>query len=173
MVLITRQVSQLRNPALGRRERIGRMWLQRSRAWRVNFAEAPSHIPYTVELEQEYQLLTAVQGLVSRAIFVSVVTMEQIPQRMQCLKRSGLIGEFVRCFDLSVDTFTSLILIDIHPYALLFSFAPIVLFMKVLMSQQGFDKPFTGGLGSYKLYVLVAYHVSPYRDDVELYCFVT
>jgi len=39
------------------------------------------------------------------------------------------------------------------------SFAPIVLFLKVLMAQQGFDKPFTGGLGSYKLYVLVAYHL--------------
>ncbi|KAL7534583.1 hypothetical protein ACHAXR_006897 [Thalassiosira sp. AJA248-18] len=39
------------------------------------------------------------------------------------------------------------------------SFAPIVLIMKVLMAQQGFDKPFTGGLGSYKLYVLVAYHI--------------
>ncbi len=27
------------------------------------------------------------------------------------------------------------------------------------MNQQGLDKPFTGGLGSYKLYVLVAYHI--------------
>lgn len=40
------------------------------------------------------------------------------------------------------------------------SFAPIVLILKVLMVQQGLDKPFTGGLGSYKLYVLVAHHVS-------------
>ena len=39
------------------------------------------------------------------------------------------------------------------------SFAPIVLILKVLMAQQGLDKPFTGGLGSYKLYVLVAYHI--------------
>jgi len=39
------------------------------------------------------------------------------------------------------------------------SFAPIVLLLKVLMAQQDFDKPFTGGLGSYKLYVLVAYHI--------------
>lgn len=37
--------------------------------------------------------------------------------------------------------------------------------MKVLMAQQGFDKPFTGGLGSYKLYVLVAYHVSYFTFD--------
>ncbi len=44
-------------------------------------------------------------------------------------------------------------------YRLRFSFAPIVLVMKVLMNQQGLDKPFTGGLGSYKLYVLVAYHI--------------
>ena len=41
-----------------------------------------------------------------------------------------------------------------------FSFSPVVLMLKVIMSQQGLDKPFTGGLGSYKLYVLVAYHVS-------------
>ena len=31
--------------------------------------------------------------------------------------------------------------------------------MKTLMNQQDLDKPFTGGLGSYKLYVLVAYHI--------------
>ena len=37
---------------------------------------------------------------------------------------------------------------------------PVVLLLKVVMTQQGLDKPFTGGLGSYKLYVLVAYHVS-------------
>lgn len=43
------------------------------------------------------------------------------------------------------------------------SFAPIVLVLKVLMVQQGLDKPFTGGLGSYKLYVLVAHHVSHYQ----------
>lgn len=48
---------------------------------------------------------------------------------------------------------------DVH-YACNRSFAPIVLVLKVLMVQQGLDKPFTGGLGSYKLYVLVAHHVS-------------
>jgi len=40
------------------------------------------------------------------------------------------------------------------------SFSPVVLFLKVLLTQQDLDKPFTGGLGSYKLYVLVAHHVS-------------
>jgi hypothetical protein len=45
-------------------------------------------------------------------------------------------------------------------YAFLFhSFAVVVLFLKVLLSQQKLDTPFTGGLGSYKLYVLVAYHI--------------
>jgi len=39
------------------------------------------------------------------------------------------------------------------------SFAPTVLLLKIVMFQQGLDKPFTGGLGSYKLYVLVAYHI--------------
>jgi hypothetical protein len=32
--------------------------------------------------------------------------------------------------------------------------------MKVLLSQHALDKPFSGGLGSFKLYVLVASHVS-------------
>jgi hypothetical protein len=41
------------------------------------------------------------------------------------------------------------------------SFATVVLFLKILLNQQGLDKPFTGGLGSYKLYVMVCHHVSP------------
>lgn len=43
------------------------------------------------------------------------------------------------------------------------SFATVVLFLKILLAQQDLDKPFTGGLGSYKLYVLVAHHVSLMR----------
>lgn len=54
----------------------------------------------------------------------------------------------------------SLLISCLLTFWLAISFATIILFMKVLMAQQGFDKPFTGGLGSYKLYVLVAYHVS-------------
>jgi len=42
----------------------------------------------------------------------------------------------------------------------LFSFPTLVVFLKILLNQQGLDKPFTGGLGSYSLYVLVASHVS-------------
>lgn len=45
-------------------------------------------------------------------------------------------------------------------FHLSFSFAILVVFLKVLLKQQGLDKPFTGGLGSYALYVLVARHVS-------------
>ena len=40
------------------------------------------------------------------------------------------------------------------------SFAHVVLLLKILLYQTDLDKPFTGGLGSYKLYVLVAHHVS-------------
>lgn len=40
------------------------------------------------------------------------------------------------------------------------SFSPVVLILKVLLAQQDLDKPFTGGLGSFKLYVLVSHHVS-------------
>jgi hypothetical protein len=40
-----------------------------------------------------------------------------------------------------------------------YSFASVVLFLKVLLNQQGLDTPYTGGLGSYKLYVMVALHI--------------
>lgn len=39
------------------------------------------------------------------------------------------------------------------------SFATVVLFLKALLHQHRLDVPFTGGLGSYKLYVLVAFHI--------------
>ena len=32
--------------------------------------------------------------------------------------------------------------------------------LKILLHQNNLDAPFTGGLGSFKLYVMVAYHVS-------------
>jgi hypothetical protein len=35
----------------------------------------------------------------------------------------------------------------------------VILVLKVLLAQQGLDAPFTGGLGSYKLYVLLAHHL--------------
>jgi len=38
------------------------------------------------------------------------------------------------------------------------SFATVILFLKILLEQVNLDKPFTGGIGSYKLYVLLAYH---------------
>lgn len=40
--------------------------------------------------------------------------------------------------------------------------------MKVLLNQHGLDKPFSGGIGSFKLYVLVASHVSLARADLLL-----
>jgi len=39
------------------------------------------------------------------------------------------------------------------------SFAPVVMLLKILLNQHDLDKPFTGGLGSFKLYVLVANHI--------------
>jgi hypothetical protein len=39
------------------------------------------------------------------------------------------------------------------------SFSAVVLFLKTLLTHQSLDAPFTGGLGSYKLYVLVAHHM--------------
>jgi hypothetical protein len=44
-------------------------------------------------------------------------------------------------------------------YLFLRSFATVILVLKVLLAQQDLDKPFTGGLGSYKLYVLLAHHL--------------
>ena len=40
------------------------------------------------------------------------------------------------------------------------SFPAVVLVLKVMLHQLDLDKPFTGGIGSYRLYVLVAHHVS-------------
>ena len=45
-------------------------------------------------------------------------------------------------------------------FLFLCSFPVVVLVLKILLIQHGLDKPFTGGLGSFKLYVLVASHVS-------------
>jgi len=39
------------------------------------------------------------------------------------------------------------------------SFAPVVMVLKIILNQHDLDKPFTGGLGSFKLYVLVANHI--------------
>jgi DNA polymerase sigma len=47
--------------------------------------------------------------------------------------------------------------IDFFPGAA--SFSTVVLFLKTLLAQHDLDVPFRGGLGSYKLYVLVAYHL--------------
>lgn len=39
------------------------------------------------------------------------------------------------------------------------SFTPVVLALKTILAQTKLDEPFCGGLGSYKLYVMVAYHL--------------
>lgn len=44
------------------------------------------------------------------------------------------------------------------------SFATVVLFLKILLQQVDLDKPFTGGLGSYRLYVLVANHFDAHKS---------
>jgi len=36
------------------------------------------------------------------------------------------------------------------------AFKNVILVLKILLVQRGYDKPFTGGIGSYKLYVLLA-----------------
>ncbi len=41
----------------------------------------------------------------------------------------------------------------------------MTLLLKVLLQQTNLDKPFSGGLGSYKLYVMIAYH---YQQHLEL-----
>lgn len=50
-------------------------------------------------------------------------------------------------------------LILLFLFLLQHSFATIVLFLKILLHEHNLDVPFEGGLGSYKLYVLVAYHI--------------
>jgi hypothetical protein len=38
-------------------------------------------------------------------------------------------------------------------------FVPVVVLLKVLLAQHNLDEPYTGGLGSYKLYILIADHI--------------
>ena len=38
--------------------------------------------------------------------------------------------------------------------------------LKVFLAHAGLDKPFTGGIGSYKLYVMVAYLLQQQKDQV-------
>ena len=38
-------------------------------------------------------------------------------------------------------------------------FSDVCLCVKILLVQRGYDKPFTGGIGSYKLYVMLAHHL--------------
>ncbi|CAB9529820.1 expressed unknown protein [Seminavis robusta] len=44
------------------------------------------------------------------------------------------------------------------------SFATVVMALKIMLWQQGLDIPFHGGLGSYKLYVLVAHHLENHLE---------
>lgn len=44
------------------------------------------------------------------------------------------------------------------------SFSTVVLFLKILLQHADLDKPFTGGLGSYRLYVLVAKHFNEHSS---------
>lgn len=44
------------------------------------------------------------------------------------------------------------------------SFSTVVLFLKILLQHTDLDKPFTGGLGSYRLYVLVAKHFNEHNS---------
>lgn len=45
------------------------------------------------------------------------------------------------------------------------SFSAVVLVLKMLLHEHALDKPFTGGIGSFSLYVLIAHHVSKSVDD--------
>lgn len=55
-----------------------------------------------------------------------------------------------------------LLMLSLNHTILFSSFSPVILFLKTLLNQHNLDEPFTGGLGSYKLYVLVSYHIEQY-----------
>ena len=46
--------------------------------------------------------------------------------------------------------------------------AKLSAFLKIYLNQLGLDAPFTGGLGSFKLYVLLAEHIARQPQDTEL-----
>ena len=56
----------------------------------------------------------------------------------------------------------------------LVSFSTVVVILKILLSQHRLDKPFTGGIGSYALYVLVSSHVRLFQsiDLMSSFAFV-
>mmetsp|Transcript_9766 Transcript_9766/g.17575 ORF Transcript_9766/g.17575 Transcript_9766/m.17575 type:complete len:1197 (-) Transcript_9766:45-3635(-) len=74
---------------------------------------------------------------------------------INCGTRTGFEGDIAIGGHNGVDT-SNYAMDQVNRFS---SFASIVILLKILMAQQGFDKPFTGGLGSYKLYVLVAFHM--------------
>uniref|UniRef100_A0A7S2P2B0 Poly(A) RNA polymerase mitochondrial-like central palm domain-containing protein n=1 Tax=Leptocylindrus danicus TaxID=163516 RepID=A0A7S2P2B0_9STRA len=45
------------------------------------------------------------------------------------------------------------------------SFSVVTVFLKMLLRQADLDKPFTGGLGSYRLYVMIAFHIERHLRD--------
>eukprot|EP00804_Cyclotella_cryptica_P022221 CCRYP_020338-RB/>CCRYP_020338-RB protein AED:0.01 eAED:0.01 QI:332/1/1/1/1/0.75/4/1621/808 len=116
------------------------------------------------------RVISVLQGLTNhlrRSSFTNTVecrSRARVPI-INCNTRTGFEGDIAIGGHNGVDTST---------YALrqvkrFYSFAPIVLVLKVVMVQQGLDKPFTGGLGSYKLYVLVAHHVSYFGEPIFFY----
>ena len=45
------------------------------------------------------------------------------------------------------------------------TFAHVVVALKLLLAQYDLDRPFMGGLGSYRIYVMVAYYLEREDDD--------
>ena len=86
-----------------------------------------------------------------------------VTQLRNCQDSKGTISEVFgqKCFLLSGRESLELTTATFFAsFCTMSSFSTLVVFLKVLLNQQGLDKPFTGGLGSYALYVLVASHVS-------------
>jgi len=44
-------------------------------------------------------------------------------------------------------------------------FSDVCLCLKLLLVQRGYDKPFTGGIGSYKLYVMLSAHLEVVKEE--------
>ncbi|KAL7505454.1 hypothetical protein ACHAXN_006569 [Cyclotella atomus] len=106
------------------------------------------------------RVISVLQGLTShlrRSSFTNTVecrSRARVPI-VNCNTRTGFEGDIAIGGHNGVDTSTYAKR-QVNRFQ---SFASIVLILKVLMVQQSLDKPFTGGLGSYKLYVLVAHHI--------------
>ncbi|CAM9907549.1 unnamed protein product, partial [Hapterophycus canaliculatus] len=86
---------------------------------------------------------------------VPIIAMMDASRGVECDIGWGGDGGVGGCWDEPADAPGPAYFAEMFPR----TFRPLALFLKVFMHQRGLDKPFTGGIGSFKLYALIASHL--------------